>query len=54
MREERQVAVQIKIDKNIVDQLKKIAREKGCIFSAYMRNIILNSLEKKEKEANNG
>lgn len=46
MKEERQIAVQVKIDKQIVDQIKKIAKEKGYIFSAYVRTIILKGLEK--------
>ena len=51
MKENKQVAVQIKIDKQIVDQIKKIAKEKGCIFSAYVRSLILEGLA---KEQNNG
>lgn len=51
MKENKQVSVQVKIDKQIVDQIKKIAREKGCIFSAYVRKLILEGLE---KEQNNG
>lgn len=50
MKENKQVSVQVKIDKQIVDQIKKIAREKGCIFSAYVKSLILEGLEKEGEE----
>lgn len=51
METNKEVAVQVKIDRQIVDQIKKIAKEKGYIFSAYVRTLILEGLE---KEQNNG
>lgn len=45
----KEVTITIKVDKKISDQLKRVAKEKDYRFSAYVKRILINSLEKEKK-----
>lgn len=50
MEASKEVSIQIKVDKKISEALKKAAKEQDYKFSAYVRRILINSLQKEKKE----
>ena len=50
MQEKKQVSIQVKVNKQIADQLKVIAREKQLRFSSYVKRILVNEVEKQKDE----
>lgn len=44
--ETKQTSIQIKVDKSVSKQLKKRAKQKGMIYSSYIRQLIIDSIEK--------
>lgn len=46
----KEVTIAIKVDQKIADQLHRRAKEKEVIFSKYVRRILTNQIEKKDKE----
>lgn len=53
MEKEKQTSIQIKIDKSVSKQLKNRARQKDMIYSAYVRKLIVDSLEKEKDQEGN-
>ena len=49
----KEVIVTTKIEKQIVDKLKKNAREKDYRFSAYVKRILTEEAERSQKEKQN-
>lgn len=53
MDKEDQTSIQIKIDKSVSKQLKNRARQKDMIYSAYVRKLIVDSLERERNNERN-
>lgn len=49
MQEKKETSIQIKIDKSVSKQLKNLARQKDYKFSAYIRKILNNQIQKEKK-----
>lgn len=49
MQTNKEVSIQVKVDKKIADQLKKRAKEKEMFFSAYVRRVLINETKKENK-----
>lgn len=49
MQTQKEVTVSVRVDKKIADQLKRRAKQKELIFSKYVKRILVNELEKEEK-----
>ena len=47
---EKQTSIQIKIDKSVSKELKNKAKQKDMIYSAYVRKLIVDSLEKETSQ----
>ncbi len=48
----QKIRISTTIDKELHTELKKTAKEKGKIFSAYLREIVIKALEKEKEELN--
>lgn len=48
--ETKQTSIQIKVDKSVSNELKRMAKKKDMIYSAYVRKLLLESLEKAKME----
>lgn len=48
--ETKQTSIQIKVDKSISNELKRMAKKKDMIYSAYVRKLLLESLDKAKME----
>lgn len=46
----KQVSIQVKVDKRIADQLHRRAKEKEIIFSKYVKRVLTSEAEKKEEQ----
>lgn len=49
MQEKKETSIQIKIDKSVSKQLKNLARQKDYKFSAYIRKILNNQIQREKK-----
>ena len=50
METNKEVTIQIRVDKKVSDALKKEAKDRDYRFSAYVRRILINSLDKEKKQ----
>lgn len=48
METNKEVVVTTRVDKRIVDALKKISKQKEIRFSSYIKRILINEVEKEE------
>ena len=46
----KEVSIQVKVDKRIADDLKKRAKQKEMFFSSYVRRILVNQTKKEQKQ----
>ena len=51
--ETKQTSIQLKVDKSVSNELKRMAKKKDMIYSAYVRKLLLESLDKAKMEQQN-
>lgn len=50
MQKNKQVSIQVKVDKKIAEQLHKRAKQKELIFSKYVKRVLINEAEKEKQK----